>query len=319
VSPTATAASDVTATPAAVAGQLCPAWVHDRYVTTGPDGKTYPTWHPQVDPEFGCYLDHEHGDDPRTSLADPSLPAFGYIAAYMNHPMSEPHAGFKVFVVNKGATNDEGRTATTSTRIVAHMGTGGVARFGNQFHSLEFDLVADDGHYVHVQGMADTGEVGSICDRDINSKQGRTVVVLPGTGCDLRDSLYEIWLFTLNIGNKVTVIVSTAVFDPITVMNPADHTQLLYAKDVFASRASEAPFMPPFNGCNREAYHGPVYWYNKGGSTVYYTDGDGLIVPGGPLKQEVSAHSDIGIKMNQDQTQMKLRTSFCAPGIGPKN
>ncbi|MBI3241236.1 MAG: hypothetical protein HYZ49_02970 [Chloroflexi bacterium] len=325
VAPTATTGPGATATAVPVAGQLCPPWVHDRITTLGPDGKTYPTWHPQIDPEFGCYFDHEHGADPRTALADPSLPAFGYIAAYMSHPMNEPHAGFKVFVVNKGTTNDEGRTATTSTRIVAHMGTGGVARFDNRFHSLEFDLVADDGHFVHVQGMADTGLAGSICQRDQfladsnpSNDIGRAVMILPGLGCD-QPSAYEIWQFKLNIGDKATILVAAAVFDPITVMNPADITQLLYMKDVFASRASEAPFMPPFGGCDRESYSGPVYWYNMGGSTVYYTDGDGLMTPGGPLKQEVSAHNDIGIKMNQDQSQMKLRADFCAAGIGLKN
>ena len=317
IPPTAIPTTGPGTNPAPVAGQLCPAWVHDRNTTVAPDSLTYPTWHPQVDPEFGCYFDHEHGADPRTSLADPSLPAFGYINAFVHqdHIAHEPHNGFKVFVVNKGTTNDEGRTATVSTRIVAHMGTGGPARFDNQFHSLEFDLVANDGHYVHVQGMADTGGVGSICN---SPRQGKTVMILPGLGCD-RDSPYEIWQFKLNIGGKVTVLVAAAVFDPITVMNPADHTQLLYTAEVFASRANEAPFMPPFAGCDRESYSGPVYWYNQGGSTVYYTDPMGMIVNAGPLKQEVSAHKDIGIPMNQDQTQMKLRVNFCAPGLGPKN
>jgi hypothetical protein len=42
-----------------------------------------------------------------------------------------------------------------------------------------FDLVAPDGHYVHVQGMADTGSnaAASVC---ANPRQGRTVVVTSG-------------------------------------------------------------------------------------------------------------------------------------------
>ncbi len=318
VPPTATSFPP-TATSPAVAGELCPAWVHARHVTAAPDGKNYPTWHPQVDPDYGCYFDHEHGDDPRNSLANPAMPPFGYIGAQMNPPMDEAHAGFKVFVTNKGVTNDEGRTALNSSRVVAHMGTGGVKRFDEQFHSLIFDLVADDGHYAHVQGMADTGQAGSICDRTHNDQQGRTVVVMPGGGCDLKDSLYEIWLFKLRIGDKMMVLVSTAVFDPITVMNPADHTQLIYTTDAFASRANEAPFTPPLNGCNRESYHGPVYWYNSGGATTYNTDGMGMIMEGAPLLQEISAHSDIGIMMNQDQKQMKFRVDYCVPGLGLKN
>src|SRR5262245_30331322 len=69
--------------PVITTGELCPAWVHARYVTTGPDGKQYPTWHPPIDPEFGCLFGHEHGADPRTSHADASMPAFGYAAALM--------------------------------------------------------------------------------------------------------------------------------------------------------------------------------------------------------------------------------------------
>jgi hypothetical protein len=317
VPPTAT--PDPGSTPIPVAGQLCPAWVHDRYTTTGPDGNTYPTWHPQVDPEFGCFFNHEHGDDPRTSLADPGLPAFGYInaVAQEDHTNHEPHNGFKVFVVNKGTTNDEGRTARVSTRLIVHMGTGGVARFDRQFHSLEFDLVADDGHYVHIQGMADTGPVGSICTRDANSPN-RTVLTLPNTGCNV-DSPYEIWAFKLAIGDKLTAILSMAVFDPITVMNPADHTQLIYTTDAFAARRNEAPFMGDFKGCDREAYNGPVYWYNANGATVYQTDAYGNITANGGLRQEISRHNDLGILMSQDQNQFKLRRDTCAPGLGLTN
>ncbi|MES4792641.1 MAG: hypothetical protein C4321_06300, partial [Chloroflexota bacterium] len=94
-------------------------WVHDRYVTTGPDGKTYPTWHPPVDPQYGCLFGHEHGADPRTSKADNTLPAFGYAAAQLG--MTEPHAGFKVFVINAG-DEFEGRRSTADYRIVFHHG-----------------------------------------------------------------------------------------------------------------------------------------------------------------------------------------------------
>ena len=85
--------SDGNTTP--VAGRPCPQWVHDQYVTTGPDGKMYATWHPPVDPQFGCVFGHEHGADPRTSRANADPPAFGYAAAQMG--MVEPHVGYKVF------------------------------------------------------------------------------------------------------------------------------------------------------------------------------------------------------------------------------
>src|SRR5262249_48533407 len=44
--------------------QTCPAWVHDQYTTTGPDGRRYATWHPQIDPVYWCYFPHDHGSDP---------------------------------------------------------------------------------------------------------------------------------------------------------------------------------------------------------------------------------------------------------------
>lgn len=303
--------------PSPTAGQPCPQWVHDRYQVRGPDGRMYPTWHPPVDPESGCTFDHEHGDDPRTSLANPTLPPFGYVN--LQAGVVEPHEGFKVFVANKGSLNDEGRSALNSSRIVAHMGTGGVGRFTRRHHSLMFDLVAEDGHRVHLQGMADTKLAGSICQRDAslgdddpNNDIGRVVVTLPGSGCDL-DSLYEIWTFTLDVG-KATAIVSTAAFDPITVMDPADRSRRILTKEVYPGAGDP-------KGCDREAYHGPVYWYNPSGPTVFLTDAYGK--PGGSLRQEVSNHADIGIPMARradgDLNQFKYHRPTCGPGIGLLN
>ncbi|RDI95072.1 hypothetical protein DV704_08340 [Meiothermus sp. QL-1] len=309
-------------TPKPVAGQLCPDWVHNRYVVKGPDGDFYSTWHPQVDPEYRCYFDHEHGDDPRTSLANPELPPFGYVGKLAGMP--EAHEGFKVFVSNRGTRNDEDRIALTSTRIVAHMGTGGVRRYSVRNHSLIFDLVAPSGHRVSVQGMADTGRVGSICERDptLNDNDpsndiGRTVMTIPGSGChDKRPgSLYEIWTFRLRLADKVEVIVATAAFDPITTMNPAKPSELIYTEQVFEG-------FQDLRGCDREAYHGPVYWYNKGGPEVFYTDAFGR--PGGPIRQMASRHDDVGIWMAYRPSDgylntFKLRKGHCAPGLGLRN
>lgn len=307
--------------PTPVVGQACPDWVHNRHVVKGPDGELYATWHPPVDPDYKCYFDHEHGDDPRTSQANPELPPFGYVGKLAGMP--EAHEGFKVFVSNRGTRNDENRIALTSTRIVAHMGTGGVRRYTVRMHSLMFDLAAPSGHRVSVQGMADTGLAGSICERDEtlsdgdpNNDIGRTVMTLPGTGCfDARPgSLYEIWAFKLRLADKVEVIASTAVFDPITTMNPADRAQLRYTEQVFQGYSG-------LRGCDREAYHGPVYWYNRNGPEVFYTDAFGR--PGGPIKQTVSLHDDIGIQMSQRsdgfQNQFKLPRNHCAAGLGLKN
>lgn len=315
----------------------CSAAVHDRHVVIGPDGKPYRTWHPQtvpVDPNNvsvgSCSFAHEHGDDPTTSLANSTLPPFGYVGGLAGH--NEPHEGFKVFVANKGTVNDEDRVALGSSRIVFHMGTGGVGRYTMPHHSGIVDLVMPSGHYHHVQGMFDTANAGSICERDRNSNDGnpnndigRAVAVLEGNGCPA-DSLYEIWAGFFEVrrtDGSVAANVGTAVavFDPITVMDPADRTRLVYTADAFAHRSGEAPFMPPFHGCNREAYHAGAYWYNAGGATVYYTDAWGN--PGGPLRQEVSVHAQIGIDMaarsDGNLNQFKYRKDYCAPGLNVKN
>lgn len=315
--PTATATLEVppspTATPTSedLAGQICPEWVHDRYVTVGPDGRTYPTWHPQVDPTYQCRFDHEHGDDPRTSKANDQMPAFGYIGAAIGK--AEPHVGFKVYVVNRGDSNDEGRTAQVSSRIVFHMGTGGPKRFSTEFHSLQYDMVAPDGHFVHIAGMADTGIVGSICTRNA-SAPNRTVTTLPSTGCDVT-SLYEIWGISLRIGAKLNAMVSVAVFDPITVMDPSDHGRLVYTADVPAFKV----FGSEFHSCDREAYHGPIYWRNGGGATSYRTDPYGNMDPNGAFVQRFSADDDIGIPMSNDQSLFKARSKNCAVGLGLAN
>lgn len=304
----------------------CPAHVHDRYVVFGPDGLPYRTWHPQVvplDPAQPngptCRFAHEHGDDPRTSLADPTLPAFGYAAAM--HGMEEAHEGFKVFVINRGTRNDEGRVATTSTRLMVHMGTGGPKRFTLQHHTMEFDLVASDGHEIHVHGMADTALGGSICERDRSlgdanpaNDVGRTFVVTPGNGCNAEGSLYEIWQFRLDVG-AATVVASAAVFDPITVMNPADRSVAVPTHTVY-------PQFGVQRGCARESYHGPVYWYHPTGPKVFHTFATGYPVPPDmprAIEQFVSNHTDIGIRMNQDQGQMKLLSNHCAAGLGALN
>ncbi|MBP7694052.1 MAG: hypothetical protein KA764_19170 [Anaerolineales bacterium] len=344
--PTATSVPP-TATPPAGNGALpavdpvslgsCPASVHDRFVVTGPDGRLYRTWHAQTAPldpanlSLGlCTFAHDHGDDPRTSLANAALPPFGYVGALAGH--DEAHEGFKVFVANVGDVNDEGRVALGSSRIVFHMGTGGVKRYTMPHHSVLVDLVMPTGQYVHVQGMFDTARAGSICDRDRSLNDGnpandvgRTVVTLPGTGCDL-GSLYEIWSGSMAIrrpdGSIAANVGSTvAVFDPITVMDPNDTTRLIYSADAFRNRRNEAPFMGTFDGCDREAYHSGAYWYNRQGATVYYTDAFGN--PGGPLRQEISQHEQIGVDMSQradgNLNAFKYRKNHCSTGIGPKN
>ncbi len=307
--PGANPAPGSTATPVVVPVNVCSAEVHAKYVTQGPDGRSYPTWHPQIDPSSNCHFTHEHGDDPRTSLANSSMPAFGYIGAQAG--MDEPHPGFKVFVINigdRGAEdiNNGQQGAVASTRMVAHMGTSGVKRFTERMHSLQYDLVKPDGHYMHIQGMADTGFAGDICqrdatlgDNDIDNNIGRVFFVKPDKTNCAGNGQYEIWNFRLVIKDRAEVNSATASFDPATMMDPTDLTSLLPTGD---------------KGCRREHYNGPPYWYNLDKPTVFYTDANGN--PGGSLRQEVSNHADIGIPLSSDGTAvMKLEKDHCLPGL----
>src|SRR5439155_3864748 len=181
-----------------------------------------------------CFYGHEHGADPRTANADNTMPAFGYAAALMN--MTEPHVGFKVFIINAGDIS-EGGASTADYRIVFHMGTAGAGRFDQRLHSLEYDYVARDGtgRYAHVYGMADTGPAelnGSTCNNPRKGAKDFSTV-----GCL---DPYEIWN---NVNFRIMdpsdpyqaldqaragLTFSAAVFDPITTRDPADNSRLLY-------------------------------------------------------------------------------------------
>lgn len=287
-----------------LSGSACPASIHDAYVVAGPDGKMYPTWHPRVDPKSGCYFTHEHGDDPTKSLANSTLPAFGYIGELAG--MHEPHEGFKVFVTNAGFRNEEGRVALDSSRVVAHMGTGGTGRYTERHHSLQVDLIGR-GREFHVQQMADTGLPGSLCNR-----AGRDFVTL---GCRV-SSLYEIWKFQVRIGGKLSGSVATAVFDPILVRDPQDNNRKVYTADIYGRQF----FGGKYNGCIRESYHGPFIWSNANSPTTFYTDAHGQLTPNGPVKQIVSAHSFKNYYASTDgNTQFKRKASQCGSGLGLVN
>jgi hypothetical protein len=81
--------------PVPVPNKTCPSWVHDVYKARGPDGKLYPSWHPQIDPVYRCYFNHEHGVDPSLFTENYRIP-FGYAGGRMGMP--EAHAGFKSYV-----------------------------------------------------------------------------------------------------------------------------------------------------------------------------------------------------------------------------
>ena len=196
------------AVPSVPAGQeapkpnsACPAWVHDQYMTTGPDGKQYRTWHPQIDPVYWCTFGHEHGSDP--SLAGTAYKvAFGYTATLGG--MVEPHNGFKINVF---------RNPSSGFWVVTHhFGTGGVGRACVSMHTVDMALIQNnvikaDLHYMgdFGKGMAVTGKTSQA----ISSCTTATVAApaMASTGARMINLLdnkgYEPWRMDsrmLNVG-----------------------------------------------------------------------------------------------------------------------
>jgi hypothetical protein len=314
-----------TPTAGAVAGQPCPAALHDAIVTAGPDGLPYPTWHPAVDPGSGCLFGHEHGSDPRSSAVNATLPAFGAVGAVAG--VAEPHAGFKVFVWHYGEPTDLG-PVTADSRAVFHQGTSGVGRYTTRFHSLVYDYVARDGsgREAHVAGMADTNvPLGSTCTNPRAGGRDFSTVGCPDP--------YEIWNnvhlqiihpgdpYTDYLHTRLTISGSFAVFDPITTRDPADNSRLLYSLNYYQPNSTTDPTSAsaPYRGCDREAYGGPNYWGNAGRPTVYYTDAYGVVVPGatalgpGLIRQSVAAVS------SGNNQSFKVRRQHCTGGVHSPN
>jgi hypothetical protein len=304
----------------------CTAAVHDKWVVDGGDGLKYRTWHPQTDPS-GCIYGHEHGDNP-ASIQEPTIAAspvrFGYIGR--RHPMpgepnghEEAHEGFKVFIANRGDVNDEGRVNRVYSRSVFHMGTGGPKRFNMPHHSAEIRIVHPEfGLKAFTQLMMNTGGVGAVCDP--RTPGAVKDVMQLNSPCKL-NSGYEIWNTQASVranGREVYRAFATpAVFDPITVFNPANPTELVYAWD---PRVADIKTHPGDDwsgnrGCERESYAQPGLWYNGGGPTTYYTDATGQpLAAGDPLalRQEISASNNVGSPATTDGLiQFKMRKGFC--------
>lgn len=127
----------------------CSAAAHDQWMTIGPDGNAYRTWHPQIDEYSWCYYGHEHGSDP--ALFDDTMPAFDYVPAQMGE--SEGHAGFKVYVMD---TMD----GLHRVRLIHHFGTASTNRVCARFHTVEIKIRrnSDGALMADLKFMADFGK-----------------------------------------------------------------------------------------------------------------------------------------------------------------
>jgi hypothetical protein len=303
--PTATQAPAPTATQAPgnetpVAGQLCPAWVHDRYVTTGPDGKLYPTWHPPVDPQYGCYFGHEHGDDPRTSVLfnEVGMPPFGYVNA-VEGQRTEDHVGHKVFVIN-----DDTRGGSLLVKL--HQGTHSPDAFVNNLHELQYHYHNLDGRRLDIMILAAFGKSGEIrtgCGANggqvvqtgaPTNNLGSGVRSIPSAECFALPNIpYEDWLS----GNHITTPAGRdlAYFDPhFAVFDPSRYFQsgqpnnfgrsvdgcrqlsgsLAWQCQVLKDNPAITWDSPqsPFKGEKREMYVNQNIITNVAGPNVWYCD-----------------------------------------------
>jgi hypothetical protein len=304
----------------------CSAAAHDAHVVDiGHPTKLFRTWHPQTDPT-GCIYGHEHGQDPKTmrDAEISSVPvAFGVVGEAHKTPAEpngheEPHEGFKVFIANVGDVNDEGRVNRVFSRSVFHMGTGGPRRFEQRFHSAMIRLIHPEfGLKAFTQLMMDTGGVGAVCDPRVQAPV-KDVMQL-NSPCKLTSG-YEIWSTQQSVryqGREVYRAFATpAVFDPITVRNPANPTELVYAWDPrMAASKLHADDWSQNRSCDRESYAQPGYWDNATGSTSYWTDAMGQEVAAGApgaLLQELSRSKSVGAPATVDGLlQFKNRIGFC--------
>jgi hypothetical protein len=114
------------------ANETCPAWVLDQYITDGPDGQEYRTWHPHIDPVYWCYFRDEHGSNPDL-LRSGYRPPFDFATARAGQ--SEAHQGFKNCALDDGS----GRRWL----FTQHFGTGGLARACTCFHTVDVAVASN--------------------------------------------------------------------------------------------------------------------------------------------------------------------------------
>lgn len=298
-------------TPQPVAGQPCPAWVHDRYVATGPDGKTYPTWHPAIDPQYGCDFGHEHGDNPAGSpaLRGYTLP-FGYVGLSVGEV--EAHTGFKVYRWDniQGGSNGPNHDGA-SLLILFHQGTSSDNAFTQAFHEIQIHYYNPrDGREVHVQMLAPFGNLAIGCGandpnllriqqanvpglREIPGPQCFGAALKNGSGTIAGSIPYEDWLTALYVGGdgqghwKGYIDPHFAVFNPNRYCQPnapftAASPCTLGRSDTRANTGADpAGTGSEYKGTKREAYLNQVLIDNANGPATFTTDAHGLLVPAG--------------------------------------
>lgn len=233
-----------------LAKRYCPPEVHDMYVTPGPDGRPYPTWHPPLDMQHGCYFTHEHGSDPQAyaGFASSGMPAFGYTSRMAGR--QETHPGYKVFVANDDLN---GR----AWMITLHQDTGDPRRVLQQYHTLDWHISSLDGEeLVDLHVLADFGYArancrskkaipGSASGYEFNHHQAQQRSVLT-TDCAGHNT-FEKWGARVRVGEVFEAGPLFEVDNPITAVDLQDLERI----------HSPCEFRPVDEGCTSSS---GSYW-----------------------------------------------------------
>lgn len=182
-----------------VPNELCPAWVHDRYVAEHPtEKKLYRTWHPAIDPVYWCHFGHEHGSDP--ALVG-YTPYFGYTAD-KNNNQDERHEGFKGFAFRNGDTDwyfNAHFTSGLASRVCAQTHTVVVAalRDGEMLAELSFKADFGEAKINQPTGQGDSLITNRNCPQapiEAEGSPARKLLRIVGQD-NIKDAGYEQWRF----------------------------------------------------------------------------------------------------------------------------
>jgi hypothetical protein len=241
---------------------ICAQWVHDRY-TVERGGRAWATWHPPRDPRYGCAFGHEHGSNPRAFrfFGRTGMPAFGPIGAYAGS--DEPHAGFKVFVVNADRKG-------LAWMVVLHQGSGSPRRATVRFHSLEAWLFKRTGGQLvaHTRQMADFGEPVPNCP---GAAFRPTVRLVPTPGCE---SVYEEWDTRLDVAGVFRAGPGFAIDNAITQFDPSAPERVIFNKRFACGPGDPGGWDSSCKGDKRTVLH-PRWVVSNAGPSRFRTDAYG--------------------------------------------
>lgn len=281
--------------PAPVAGQECPAWLHDAYITAGPDGNWYRTWHPPTDPTHRCSFGHEHGSDPRqyAGFSQSGMPAFGYTAKRGGFDDRHPYYAFnhnaqKVLV----ATSDGGNRPFMLT---ASLGSA-PERVFIRYHALDWHMVSGNTTLVNVHRMADFGGAYSRCGDTNTPIPGSDQPAIAGapsvaqvkasstarnvfTAACVRSVGFETWTTTFTIGNFFSVVFSPGSHNLTTTVDVANPAAVHFTCE----------YLAPTEDCRstRTRFHGDEHTFSLSAFRIANNSG-GVEVPTDALGRPVA-------------------------------